>query len=441
MLDRVRRRHRPDHPQAVPQAGRADRLRRVPLLRLDPRRRDRAGAEPDPGHRSQLRLRLLARARPLGAGGLRLRGDRRPLLRRHLLLNCTKIGLLPVDPRRGALQGGRRSRRGADRRRRPDRQPARAASSSSRSSHEVKYRLLNGLDDIGITLENASAIDDFESSGRAERGPGHDRALMTGSGVHTGPRDWDAETYDAVSDPQFEWGKEVLERLDLQGDEAVLDAGCGSGRVTAELLERLPEGRLVAVDGSEAMIAKARERLGDDASYLVADLTELQLAEPVDAVVSTATFHWVLDHDLLFRRLRAALRPRWAPGRPMRRRGQYRGVLRGSRSGRRDPSTALHRRFRDAWNFAGPEETEREASATPASPRRGAGWSRSPSTPEQPSSSRSPSVLGPQLATAPRGVAQALRRGGARAGRRAADARLRPPQHRCRRLTHRVPHR
>ena len=58
--------------------------------------------------------------------------------------------------------------------------------------------------------------------------------------MNTGAREWDAETYDAVSDPQFEWGMEVLERLELRGDEVAVDAGCGSGRVTAELAERLP---------------------------------------------------------------------------------------------------------------------------------------------------------------------------------------------------------
>ncbi len=127
--------------------------------------------------------------------------------------------------------------------------------------------------------------------------------------INTGPREWDADTYDAVSDPQFEWGTEVLERLELSGEESVLDAGCGSGRVTAELLGRLPRGRLLAVDGSEAMIAKARERLGDQAGYLVADLAELEVDEPVDLVFSTATFHWIADHERLFQCLRAALRP------------------------------------------------------------------------------------------------------------------------------------
>src|SRR4051795_13611064 len=80
--------------------------------------------------------------------------------------------------------------------------------------------------------------------------------------MNTGAREWDAETYDQVSDPQYSWGMEVLERLELRGDETVVDAGCGSGRVTEQLIERLPEGRVIAVDGSEAMVEKAKERLG-----------------------------------------------------------------------------------------------------------------------------------------------------------------------------------
>ena len=127
--------------------------------------------------------------------------------------------------------------------------------------------------------------------------------------MNSGPREWDAETYDAISDPQFSWGMEVLERFELRGDEAAIDAGCGSGRVAERLVDRLPSGSLLAVDASEAMIAKARERLGDRASYLVADLSELEVTEPVDLIFSTATFHWILDHDRLFGRLRRALQP------------------------------------------------------------------------------------------------------------------------------------
>ena len=95
-----------------------------------------------------------------------------------------------------------------------------------------------------------------------------------------------------------------------------MDAGCGSGRVTAKLLDRLPDGRVLCVDASEQMIAVAREALGDRADYKVADLSELEVTEPVDVVFSTATFHWILDHDKLFARMHEAAASRavgWSP--------------------------------------------------------------------------------------------------------------------------------
>ena len=73
----------------------------------------------------------------------------------------------------------------------------------------------------------------------------------------SGPVEWDARTYHQVAAPQEEWGREVLARLDLRGDETVLDAGCGSGRVTRLIAERLPDGHVIGVDGSSAMIEHA----------------------------------------------------------------------------------------------------------------------------------------------------------------------------------------
>lgn len=129
----------------------------------------------------------------------------------------------------------------------------------------------------------------------------------------SGSRDWDAATYDRIADPMTRWGTAVLDRLPLAGDETVLDAGCGSGRVTERLADRLPRGRVVALDGSPAMIAEARRRLarfGARIDYVVADLGRpLPLDGPVDAILSTATFHWVPDHDALFRNLAAVVRP------------------------------------------------------------------------------------------------------------------------------------
>ena len=126
-------------------------------------------------------------------------------------------------------------------------------------------------------------------------------------------RDWDALTYDRVADPMTRWGMGTLNRLPLAGDERVMDAGCGTGRVTEQLAERLPRGRVVALDGSPAMIdaAHARlERFGDRIEYVVADLGRpLPVYGLVDAVFSTATFHWVPDHDALFRNLAAVTGP------------------------------------------------------------------------------------------------------------------------------------
>jgi trans-aconitate 2-methyltransferase len=124
--------------------------------------------------------------------------------------------------------------------------------------------------------------------------------------------DWDAATYDRVADPQARWGRAVVERLPLKGGERVLDAGCGSGRVTEELLERLPRGHVVALDSSPAMLDEARRRLAPYAErveFVEADLGQPLPVRPVDAILSTATFHWVLDHDALFRNLAAVLRP------------------------------------------------------------------------------------------------------------------------------------
>jgi trans-aconitate 2-methyltransferase len=123
------------------------------------------------------------------------------------------------------------------------------------------------------------------------------------------PREWDARTYDSLPLPHLEWGRRTLARLPLRGDERVLDAGCGTGRVTAALVERLPRGEVVAVDGSPAMVEAARERLGDAVELRVADLVELELDRPVDAILSTATFHWIADHDALFASLREVLKP------------------------------------------------------------------------------------------------------------------------------------
>jgi trans-aconitate 2-methyltransferase len=130
--------------------------------------------------------------------------------------------------------------------------------------------------------------------------------------VTPGTTDWDAKRYDRLAAPQEEWARDVLARLPIRGDETVLDAGCGSGRTTRLLLERLPHGRVIGVDGSASMITEARGALapfGDRIELIHSDLLELVLREKVDAVFSNAVFHWIFDHEALFRRLREAMKP------------------------------------------------------------------------------------------------------------------------------------
>ena len=128
-------------------------------------------------------------------------------------------------------------------------------------------------------------------------------------------REWDADVYETVNAPMTERGNDAVARLQLRGDETVLDAGCGTGEVTATVLDRLPHGRVIALDGSSAMLDAARERFAGDprASFVHADLgeplTPAIAPASVDAIVSTSTFHWVRDHDALFHHLAGVLKP------------------------------------------------------------------------------------------------------------------------------------
>ena len=160
-------------------------------------------------------------------------------------------------------------------------------------------------------------------------------------------------------------GREVLERVELRGDETVLDAGCGSGRLTAVLLERLPAGRVIAVDASPSMIDATRARVGDHsgdrADLRAADLVTLDLGgDHVDLAFSTATFHWIGDHDRLFKNLRRALRD---GGRLVAQCGGAGNVAAAEAAaravGERPPFAEHLAGWPGPWNFATPQQTER----------------------------------------------------------------------------------
>jgi trans-aconitate 2-methyltransferase len=134
----------------------------------------------------------------------------------------------------------------------------------------------------------------------------------------TDPRhDWNSTVYHRLSEPQFEWGRRLVDSIVLDGPALVLDVGCGTGRVTEKLIERLPAARVVAVDSSNAMITAARRSLsgpGRRVGCVQADGAALPFQGAVDLIFSTAAFHWIKDHERLFRSLYAALK---TPGRLM----------------------------------------------------------------------------------------------------------------------------
>src|SRR5215472_2782175 len=128
-------------------------------------------------------------------------------------------------------------------------------------------------------------------------------------------REWRSGDYHRLSDPQYGWGLKVLKKLEsftLEGNEHILDAGCGSGRVTAELLKVFPRATVMGVDASQNMVNEARKSVapfGERASVERLDLLDLTMDQTFDVIFSTAVFHWIPDHDQLFANLFRALRP------------------------------------------------------------------------------------------------------------------------------------
>jgi trans-aconitate 2-methyltransferase len=176
------------------------------------------------------------------------------------------------------------------------------------------------------------------------------------------PTPWDARTYDRVSEPQQAWASDVLARLrGIARDATVLDVGCGTGRVTEELCALVPQGRVLAIDASAEMVALAAERLRGRARVWREDVLDLDFDEPVEAIFSTATLHWVIDHDRLWPALARALRPH--------------GVLEAQCGGEGNVAR-VHEVIEDVsrelapeligwspWTLPGPAETERRLRA------------------------------------------------------------------------------
>lgn len=181
------------------------------------------------------------------------------------------------------------------------------------------------------------------------------------------PHEWNAKEYERLGDPMTRWGGQVLERLQLNGDETVLDGGCGTGRVTEQLLARLPCGKVIGADASAKMIEQAKERFAGNprVTLLVADLTTIELPEPVDAILSTATFHWIKNHDKLFAQLAEILIPNGQLVAQCGGATNIAGVMAAIEEVMRSPTyAAAFDGWYGPWLYATPEETQARLART-----------------------------------------------------------------------------
>ncbi|HEY0872105.1 MAG TPA: methyltransferase domain-containing protein [Vicinamibacterales bacterium] len=121
--------------------------------------------------------------------------------------------------------------------------------------------------------------------------------------------EWDAATYHRISDPQWNWGLRVLDRLLPAPGERILDIGCGTARLTAAIRSRVPSVHVSGLDRSWTMIREAARVQDRRIGFVHADATRLPFFTRFDAVFSTATFHWIPDHERLFGEIHRVLVP------------------------------------------------------------------------------------------------------------------------------------
>ena len=108
---------------------------------------------------------------------------------------------------------------------------------------------------------------------------------------------WDAEKYDTVKAPQVDAGRELITLAHVRENDAVLDIGCGTGRLTIELARLAARGTVVGIDPSGEMLEKARKVSAEarNLSLIRTGVEELGFSAAFDLAFSNSALHWVTD--------------------------------------------------------------------------------------------------------------------------------------------------
>lgn len=124
---------------------------------------------------------------------------------------------------------------------------------------------------------------------------------------------WNAKDYAKHSLEQYRWAVELTDKLDLRGEESLLDIGSGDGRFTSVLADRLPRGRVTGIDSSAEMVAHATTNFSPkrfpNLTFQQMDARAMRFQEKFDVVFSNATLHWIQDHLTVLLGISRALRP------------------------------------------------------------------------------------------------------------------------------------
>jgi len=122
---------------------------------------------------------------------------------------------------------------------------------------------------------------------------------------------WDPADYQKSSSAQYDWAMAIIAGLQLNGEERILDIGCGDGRITARLAGLVPNGAVLGIDLSPEMVRFAAGKYASrpNLSFQEGDASQLRFAGQFDLVVSFACLHWVEDHLPVLKGVRESLVP------------------------------------------------------------------------------------------------------------------------------------